>query len=174
MLVKGPGCCGLQIDTTRGSSISVFEVRPVEEAYAELGRRSLRLPALGIGKACPVTPITSEMTFRGFLVDVAGEGPVYKAGRGGRGIWVSDARELGPILIRGGRVDEPGELRFDAGLGPSTELRLPIHSFVYSACQPPGWRQFIRSLDLPAPGCYAVQIDTLTRTDFLVFAVAPE
>jgi len=59
-------------------------------------------------------------------------------------------------------------------LGPSTELRLPIHSFVYSARQPPGWRQFISSLDLPAPGCYAVQIDTLTRTDFLVFAVAPE
>jgi len=75
-------------------------------------------------------------------------------------------------LIRGGRVDGPGELRFEAAAA-RPELRLPIHSYVESPGQPAGWRQFISELAPSTPGCYAVQIDTLTRTDFLVFAVAP-
>ena len=171
MLVREPGCYGMQIDAAGGSTVSVFEVRPVEEAYAELAGRSLRLPTVPPGEVCPATPTSGSVSFQGFVGGVIGDGPVYLSGAG-RAIWVADSRELGPILVRGGRIDGPGELRFEAAAA-RPELRLPIHSYVESPGQPVGWRQFISELAPSAPGCYAVQIDTLARTGYLVFEAEP-
>jgi hypothetical protein len=167
MLVREPGCYGLQVDTDRGSSVSVFQVVPVEEAWEELEAHSLDLPDLALDEPCPVTPAATNVSFVGGAL---GDGPVYLSASG-RAFWVVDARELGPVLIRGRRIDVPGGLRFDVGDGASAELRLPIHSDVHSASQPPGWRQFISTIDPSVPGCYAVQIDTLTATESLILAI---
>jgi hypothetical protein len=174
LLVRGPGCYGIQIETAAGSTVSVFEARPIEEAYEQLEQRPLRLPSVTSGEACPVTPITGEVRFRGWLGSVHGDGPVYVAGPGGTpAIWVADSRELGPIVIRGGRIDAPGDLRFEVGAESSPVLRLPIHSYVESgaAQQPVGWRQYLSSLQPSTAGCYAVQVDTLPGSQILVFPV---
>jgi hypothetical protein len=176
LLVRGPGCYGIQIETAAGSTVSVFEARPIEEAYEQLEQRPLRLPSAASGEGCPVTPISGEIKFRGWLVSVHGDGPVYVAGPGGTPmIWVADSRELGPIVIRGGRIDAPGELRFDIGTESNTVLRLPIHSYVESAAalQPAGWRQYLSSLQPSPPGCYAAQVDTLSGSQILVFELGP-
>jgi len=190
MLVREPGCYGLKIDTEGGSTVSVFEVRPVEEAYAELGRRPLQLPSVPSGEACPITPAIDVVSFVGgaigtglVFLDFDGRwaadhsresGPVFLSFGGGRAIWVADSSELGPILIRGRRIDGPGELRF--GTDTTSELRLPIHAFAHSAGQPPAWRMFISpdtALHPSVPGCYAVQVDTLLYTWYIVLETAP-
>jgi hypothetical protein len=167
ILVQGPGCYEVEIDTGSTSSTFVFEARAVEDAWVQL-TRPLVLPGVASGEVCPATPTSGEMRFQGWLGSVRGLGPVYWAGGGGVSIWVADPRELGPILIRGGRIDGPGELGFDSELHPSPVLRLPIHSSVTSGGQPLGWRQFVSGLYPSSPGCYAVQIDTLQGTSHLV------
>jgi hypothetical protein len=181
--VKVAGCYGLQIDTEGLSSIVVFEAKPIEDAFAQL-ERPLQLPAAG-SAGCPVTPTTESVPFMAF---VRGDGPVYLAAGGTLSLagsrqsggywflkdaWVADPSELGPILVRGGRIDEPGDLRFGDGSQPAGELRLPIHSYEHTSGQPPGWRLFNAYLRPSSPGCYAMQFDTLSESRWLVFEVTP-
>jgi len=179
--VKVAGCYGLQIDAGGRSSIVVFDARPIEVAFAQL-ERPLQLPAAG-SAGCPVTSTTKRVPF---VSVVLGDGPVYIAGEGSFSIagsrqsggywfvaevWIADSNELGPILVRGGRLDAPGELRFGHGLEPAGELRLRIHSYEHAPGQPPGWRIFNTYLRPPSPGCYAMQLDTFTGSRWLVFDV---
>jgi hypothetical protein len=121
-----------------------------------------------------------------FLGLAIGKGPLYFAGGGKvsiagsgqsggysfvKGLWVAAPAELGPILVRGARIDPPGDLRFGDGSNPSRELRLPIHSYEHTGDQPAGWRIFNGNLRPPSTGCYAMQLDTLTGTQWLVFEV---
>jgi hypothetical protein len=181
--VKAAGCYGLQIDSGELSSIVVFEAKPIEDAFAQL-ERSLQLPTAG-SAGCPLTATTGTVPF----IPVAlGDGPVYVAGgstesiantaqSGGywfiKEIWIADPGEPGPILVRGGRIDAPGDLRFGDGPEPAAELRFPIHSYEHTGGQPPGWRIFNAYLRPPSPGCYAMQLDTFTGTRWLVFDVTP-
>jgi len=179
--VKVAGCYGLQIDAGGRSSIVIFEARPLEDAFAQL-ERPLKLPAAGSAD-CPVTPTTESVPF---MAGARGEGPVYLAGGGRLSIagsrqsggfwflknaWVADPSELGPILVRGGRIDAPGDLRF--GADPTPHLQLPIRSYTHTSGQPPGWRLFVSYLRPPSPGCYAMQLDTFTASLWLVFDVTP-
>jgi hypothetical protein len=167
--VQGSGCYEIEIDAGSTSSVFVFETRSVEDAWVQLAR-PLVLPSVASGQACPATPVSGDLRFRGWLGSMRGVGPVYWAGGGGVSIWVADSRELGPILIRGGRIDGPGALGFDSDSNPSPVLRLPIHSYVESGAsqQPPGWRQFVSGLYPSSPGCYALQIDTFQGPSHLV------
>ena len=181
--VKAPGCYGLQIDVGEASSIVVFQAKPIADAFALL-ERPVQLPRAG-SAGCPVTATTGTVPF----IQVAlGNGPVYVAGgsaetiantteSGGywliKEIWIAGPTEPGPILVRGGRIDAPGDLRFGDGSQPPPELRLPIHSYEQTDGQPPGWRIFNGYLRLPGPGCYAMQLDTLSGTRWLVFDVIP-
>lgn len=179
--VKAAGCYGLQIDTEGLSSIVVFEAKPIEDAFAQL-ERPLQLPSAG-SAGCPVTPTTESVPFMAFA---RGDGPVYLAAGGTLSLagsrqsggywflkdaWVADPSELGPILVRGGRIDAPGDLRFGDGSEPARELRLPIHSYERTSGQPPGWRLFNAYLRPSSPGCYAMQFDTLSGSRWLVFEV---
>jgi hypothetical protein len=181
--IKNAGCYGLQIDTGGRSSTVVFEARPIDDAVARL-ERPLQLPAASAAE-CPVTPEAGAVPF---MPGARGDGPLYLAGggtlslAGGResggfwflkDAWVADPRELGPLLVRGGRIDAPGELRFGDGSEPAREVRLPIHSFERTSDQPPGWRLFNDYLRPHSPGCYAMQLDTLTESHWLVFEVTP-
>jgi hypothetical protein len=165
MRVRGPGCYEIEIDTAKSSSVFVFEAGTVEDAWVQLAR-PLRLPSIASDESCPVTPLTRAVDFIGG--GAAGGGPVYLLGGSGRVFWVADTRELGPILIRGGRIDGQGELNFGTEGSSGPILRLPVHSFVSSAGQPLGWRQFITVLLPSSPGCYALQVDTLSGSRTLV------
>jgi hypothetical protein len=181
--VKVGGCYGLLIDATGRSSVVILDARPIEDAWAQL-ERPLQLPAAGTDE-CPVSPATPSVPF---MAGTYGDGPIYVA-LGGRlslagsrqsggfwffkNAWVADPNELGPILVRGARIDAPGELRFGDGSEPPAELRLPIHSYEHTTGQPPGWRLFNAYLRPPSPGCYAMQFDTLTASRWLTFEVTP-
>jgi hypothetical protein len=86
-------------------------------------------------------------------------------------VWIADPGEPGPILIRGGRIDALGDLRFGDGSEPAGELRLPIHSYEHTGGQPPGWRIFNGYLRSASTGCYAMQLDSFTGTHRLAFEV---
>jgi hypothetical protein len=180
--VKAAGCYGLRIDTGGVSSVVVFEAKPIEEAFGQL-ERPLQLPAGGPG-ACPVSPTTDSVPF---LAVALGEAPLYAGEVGGafigvdrsggyafiKEIWIADPEEPGPILVRGGRIDTQGDLRFGDGSEPPAELRLAIHSYEHTADQPLGWRIFNGYVRPPSPGCYAMQLDTLSGSRWLVFDVTP-
>ena len=181
--LKAAGCYGLQIDTVGRSSVVVFEAKPIDDAFAQIAGAHQLPPIASVG--CPVTTTTKSVPFVGLAL---GNGPVYVAGgsstsmgnstpAGGYGfiteVWIADPRELGPILVRGGRIDKPGDLRFGDGSAPANELRLPIHSYEHTADQPPGWRIFNGYLRPPSAGCYAMQLDTLSGNERLVFEVTP-
>ncbi len=180
MRVKVAGCYGLEIDAGERSSVVVFEAKPIEDAFAQL-ERPLQLAPSGPGD-CVTTSTTGSVP----LIQMAlGDGPVYLAGDGftitgsrqnggywfAKALWIAAPEEPGPILVRGGRIDASGDLRFGDGSEPAQELRLPIHSYEHTGGQPPGWRIFNAYVRPPAPGCYAMQLDTLTGSRLLVFEV---
>lgn len=180
MRVKVAGCYGLEIDAGGRSSVVVFEAKPIDDAFAQL-ERPLQLPASG-SVDCVATSTTGSVPF----IPVAlGDGPVYLAGNGftitgsrqsggywfAKAIWIAAPDEPGPILVRGGRIDAPGDLRFGDGSEPARELRLPIHSYEHTGGQPLGWRIFVDYVRTPSPGCYAMQLDTFAGSRWLVFEV---
>jgi hypothetical protein len=162
--ISGPGCYGLQIDTMGFSATVILQARPIEDAFAAL-ERPLTLPR-PVGVTCPVTPGNHGVTFVGGVVGV---GPVYVSGGGGRAIWIADPTELGPILVRGARIDGAGELRFGDGTESAAELRLPIKSYESTEGQPIGWRIFnTYGVNPSSSGCYAMQVDTLSGSSWIV------
>jgi hypothetical protein len=149
-------------------------------------RRPLHLPSLAAGASCPATP---TRTIVPGLPAMAGEGPLYpltSAGSGGtvyydapsaagpQGVavtWVAAPGVSGPALVRGRRLDRGGALGF--GRDEAAELQLapydagtPIGSAGYAALE-------TDLTVIPAPGCYAYQIDTATTSTVVVFAAQP-
>jgi hypothetical protein len=180
--LKAAGCYALRIDSGGASSVVVFEARPIEDAFPQL-ERPLQLPALAPGP-CPVSPTTNSVPFLSFAL---GEGPVYVGDLVGsfsafdqsggyaliKDIWIAGPEEPGPILVRGGRIDATGDLRFGDGSEPAAALRLAIHSYEHTGGQPVGWRIFVSYVRPPSPGCYAMQLDTLIGSRWLIFEVTP-
>ena len=142
---------------------------------------ALRLPTVPAGQACPrasgriVSPAFGE---------ALGDGPVYPVGLGADGVlhvvaasagylqkvlWVASPAYLGPVLIRGGRIDGPGGVQFSAGQAvPAPEFRLD-QATATSEGEEPGWREWPSSTYVPSPGCYAYQIDGAGFTKIVVF-----
>jgi hypothetical protein len=90
---------------------------------------------------------------------------------GGKVFWYVRPSYQGRILIRGRRLDGPEWLRFNGRRLPPRELRIEVHETVVWQGQPPGSRGVPSSLRVPAPGCYAVQIDGTTFSRVVVFTV---
>jgi hypothetical protein len=93
--------------------------------------------------------------------------PLENGARRAKTPWVSVPSYSGPILIRGRALDASGrKLRFRAsGSEPTDSLHL-------EAPQAPSaglWSMWPASMWVPGPGCYGIQIDTLTGTDIAVF-----
>ena len=117
---------------------------------------------------------------------VAGTGPVYlmsvggeSAGsvgvgradaqgwRGQKAPWIASPRYRGPILIRGARLDEPGEVRF----ARSGQHARKIYQRRSQSVQPNGWRVWPGTLLVRTPGCYGLQIDGTTFSSVIVIRV---
>ncbi|MFL5733093.1 MAG: hypothetical protein ACJ78Q_07800 [Chloroflexia bacterium] len=152
---------------------------PSGDAWAALRARPVQLPAVAPGGPCP--------TARGKQVNPAyglalGDGPAYPVGLGPEGIyyyggatqeggwwylkvlWVVSPDYRGPTLVRGGRIDAPGELRFERGADPPSELRLDTTQAAAGT-----WSDFPTYTRLRAPGCYAYQVDGTGFTRTIVF-----
>jgi hypothetical protein len=145
--------------------------------------RPLRLPRLGRGAKCPTTsgrridngqfggialgrgPVEPLIAMAGDLV----HGVIAFHHRNGwwdaKTLWFSRPGYRGPVLIRGRRLDAPGQIVF--GEQPSLiDPQLPPGPTLNGTN---GWREwpggtFIRSL-----GCYAWQIDGSSFSHIVVF-----
>jgi hypothetical protein len=172
--------------------------------YAAIDR-PLHLPSLAPGQACPVSPtrtFTGGAGFTGRFTGI-GSGPLYltpfgrkpsdalllTAGYGSRQwpgykvIWVIDRYYGGPLLLRGGRIDKPGELRFERYLGaadyPKSSIPAdrPQHSVLYvrgglGAEGPRVLDSSPSGVFAQSSGCYAIQVDGQGFTETIVFRAA--
>jgi hypothetical protein len=161
-------------------------------------RRPLALPALAPGTACPVSASHTMPQGGGFNTDypAVGDGPfrmtgpsrvTYEdpppagssnAGTGwlwAKAIWHVDPGYAGPLLLRGARVDGPGELRFDRYLGALDQGSAPTGypELAYPAAGEPGLRTKPSGMYFRSAGCYAIQVDGTTFSRVIVFRTAP-
>jgi hypothetical protein len=152
------------------------------DAWKKL-RRPLHLPTIAPGAPCPVSPVDESFDFARYgVVRGIGPGPAWPIGfaqpgsilmftyppppntefagskwSGQKVLWFVSPRARLPILVRGRRVDAAGELRFDRGSVPTTELHLPY------------WGDRPSDTRLSAPGCYAYQVDGPSFSYSVVF-----
>lgn len=105
-------------------------------------------------------PEQSQAVFR--LDPIPRDRNAYRAKTG----WAANPSFSGPILIRGHALDS-GEapLAFSANGRPDSVLHLTAADL----SSPRSWSFWPTSMWVPAPGCYGVQLDTLSGTDVVVF-----
>ncbi len=156
------------------------------DASARLRQRPLQLLPLEAGSQCPRAHARQIAPNYGIAL---GDGPAYVAGFTADGIlnmgfppptqtvfygsewsgatvlWLIDPVYRGPVLIRGGRLDSPGELRFDDGLNPPSQLWIEAAS----TALPADWRNLATYTRLSSPGCYMYQVDGLGFTETIIF-----
>ncbi len=159
---------------------------------AALLARPVVLPSTDSATRCPVTAPTTDAIPD--LANVVGEGTgraagivggAVSVGDPGNGEWWAgkvlfavDPSVEGPVVVRGGLVGGSGGL----GFGPSPAPVEP--QFVIPALSEPGtgateatlpgaWRAEPAEVRVSMPGCYAVQIDTATSSDVIVFRATP-
>jgi hypothetical protein len=156
---------------------------PSADPLAALRARPVRLPTVAAGSPCPVLP---GRTVSPDFGPALGDGPLYPAGFGTEGVarlqgaseeggwyyikvlWVANPAYKGPALVRGGRIDAPGEVGFERGPDPARELALDPGAALSGGTTWPNWPTYTR---VRAPGCYAYQIDGTTFTRTVVFRV---
>jgi len=155
----------------------------------DLLRRPWAYPSVAPGE-CPVM-VTLQQPDPG-LGPLLGDGPARAAGIGAGSVltyeaptdradwrdrtwggqkvlWAVDPTVQGPVLIRGRRLDAPGELAFEDPAQPE----LVLNTTPYEG-QIGGWRDYPSYTRLRAPGCYAYQVDTSQGTwSILVIAKGP-
>jgi len=92
-------------------------------------------------------------------------------------LWIGSPQYRGPTLVRGRQVDGSGELHFaEGGPGSLSGWNLPELK-ISPDNQPPAdsssvWLHFPSAVLLPGPGCYALQLDTVNSSQFIIFQAA--
>jgi hypothetical protein len=197
--VVGAGAAG------RGSShpsVSSALVPVPPDIPAALGR-PLHLPKFATGLPCPVSPAKTYPTGGGFSgpYTAVGAGPFTLTGNGtvpvdftppandeflGTGwpgmkvIWRLDPAYTGPVLLRGARLDGPGELRFGSytgTVGQGTPPGASSQAQAYAELGYPGEDSTPSATTYPSdirvqsPGCYGLQVDGLNFSEVITFAV---
>lgn len=150
------------------SSSSTTARNQRSDVWSVLRRRPVELRALRPGSTCPRS--TAKTKPPG-LAPVGGEGPLYAAlldpvarlrrtadgWYAGKVLWVADPVDPGPYLVRGGRLDDTGALRFEQGHSPESELRLTAAGTARSPGVP--WLQWPSTIRVRSHGCYSFQIN---------------
>ncbi|MGH3509658.1 MAG: hypothetical protein ACRDPI_05435 [Nocardioidaceae bacterium] len=202
---EGPASIGPASSPSTSPSVSTVtdcSAMSCDPAHvASVIRKPLRLPRLASGAACPSG---SEPTPRfpagaGFSAPfrALGTGPLYIGSphEGGvirlqgpkngwwsqKVIWVLGSLYPGPVLLRGGRVDGPGKLRFDRYLGAAhygrgDHGRYPQLLYVGSGLPVPAHgvlTSYPADFFVTAPGCYAIQVDGVGFSRLLYFEASP-
>jgi hypothetical protein len=158
--------------------------------------RPLHLPRLAAGARCPVSRVEPGVQFsRRYGVGRGlGGGPVFPVGLasgvlrfappanfgshswgGQKVLWFVLPSYRGPVLIRGGRLDGKGLVRFENGNIPPSQIRITTGTAVPGGVTPPAGARYLPSYTrLNRPGCYAYQIDGTTFSHIVVFRAAPQ
>jgi hypothetical protein len=169
---------GLVVLSTSAAAARAARIDP----WAKL-RRPLHVSRIEPGARCPVSPARRVSSA---FARAQGGGPVHAVGgfpalqfiyppvpeqvwygsewSGNKVLWIGRPGYRGPILIRGRQLDGPHGLRFEGGLHPARELRLPGGGGTQD-----GWRQWPSYTRVRAAGCYAWQVDGLTFSRVIVF-----
>ena len=156
---------------------------PFDDLY-----RPLDLPEVASGESCPVSPVDESVDWESthiFGGSGIGPGPAYPGlggseGRffvdddertngfyGGKLFWYVDPSYLGPVLIRGRRIDRRDPLRFNHV--DTRELRIRKDKTVTWDGQPEGSRGAPSGPLIRRAGCYAVQFDGTSFSYPVVF-----
>lgn len=118
-----------------------------------------------------ITEGTPRITYWSSMASVAGS-----KSRAGESFWISRDAYRGPLLVRGGRIDRPGDLGFGRSRLPEDELLLPQGNGkswrALADSLPTGWRAAKVPIRVAAPGCYAIQMDGDGFSNVITFAVA--
>jgi hypothetical protein len=150
---------------------------------SETLHRPLDLPKLKPGEACPTAgqdagPVYPVGFKRGaeaalsFLYPPPKDSSFAGSGWGGQKVlWAASPDYRAPVLIRGRRLDAPGEVRFSHPGGRALkELRLPATAtWATGPGLAKGWRYFPTYTRLRKTGCYAYQVDGTSFSRTLVF-----
>jgi hypothetical protein len=160
---------------------------------AALLARPVALPNPGSVTRCPVTAPTTDVIPN--LANVVGQGTGRAAGIvggavtvgdpgngewwGGKVLFAVDPAVEGPVVVRGGLVGGSDDLGFGQRPAPvEPQFVIPALSAAGSeatqATIPGSWRAEPAEVRVAMPGCYAVQIDTATSSDVIVFRATPE
>jgi hypothetical protein len=83
-------------------------------------------------------------------------------------VWLIAPEHPGPVLVRGRQLDGPHEVRFSERF--AAELRIGANDGLRDGAG--GWRDWPNYTIVPAPGCYAYQIDGPGFSTHIVFEVA--
>ena len=154
--------------------------------FAVLSRHPLHFPVVTSVATCPVSrgrqisPNLGLAAGTGPLsivgVDAAGNAPYGPPsawgdtlGWGGmpKTLWISPSTFAGPVLVRGQRLDQPGQMGFNSYGGPLLpELHINVATVSSSSPYQGDGNWYIR---FNAPGCYGLQVDWLNGTEWIIF-----
>jgi hypothetical protein len=170
--------CGCASTASAPTSTPYTSASP--DPYAALAQRPLNLPAAEAG-TCPAA--SGRQVNPGFG-DVLGDGPVYAVRSGGIGslndgtdwlgekvLWVASPDFTGHAIVRGGRIDAPGEMSFDSG-PPEYEMQFDtVNGRYVRPVGPAGadWYNWATYTRVKEPGCYAYQVDRDAFSYTIVF-----
>ncbi|HUZ87830.1 MAG TPA: hypothetical protein VNF26_12855 [Candidatus Baltobacterales bacterium] len=150
--------------------------------WSPLLARPLQLPNVAPGAACPVSPqvslkIRTPPGTKGGIGHGYGQGPVYVSGQitwysGQQGLMVvTDPAYSGPVLVRIKRLDGTGAAALGGSPGSPVDS-LPGGAIgIRQTATPPYWGQWFGSLNPSVPGCYGIQFDGTTVSDYAVIKV---
>jgi hypothetical protein len=153
--------------------------------------RPLHLSHLAAGARCPVSHVDHRIQFTkryGISVGI-GRGPAYPIGlpagvlhlapasnfesadwAGQKVLWFVHPSYRGPVLIRGGRIDARGRVRFDRGDIPPLSIRIIGSTGEPGGTPVPKDARYRPSYTrLRGPGCYAYQVDGTSFSRVVVF-----
>ncbi len=146
--------------------------------WSPLLAKPLQLPVVAPGAACPVSAQVSLKTktppgTKGGPDYGYGQGPVYLSGQitwysGEQGLMLlTNPAYSGPVLVRIKRLDGAGSIAI-GGDGDT----LPGGAFgIRRTAAPPYWGVWFGSINPSAPGCYGIQFDGTTVSDYAVIEV---
>lgn len=167
---------------------SAVTIRPVSDGastIAELRARRLRVPRIQPGQQCPkpevnlrvdgVGPIVSPgpvaATVFSENVVLAYEQKPRERPHPVKVLWLVQADQRQPVIVRGKRVDGRGTVQFFNG--ERWFRTYPLTRDVESTA-PPEWRDIPSNVRVPERGCYAFQIDGPDIQSVLVVPAEPK
>ncbi len=181
------GLIGLVSLVSPGSTPAVT---PPSPSAADALRRPLHLPKLKRGARCPLSPSRMWAPETGQRLN--GRGPVYLIGVGradpatinmifsfpdeqgwyaGKTPWWISREYEGALLVRGGRIDRRGGVRFARGYGEHLRELYWEAGADQSLVPEPEYRFLASSTLVRARGCYAFQIDGSSFSRIVVVRV---
>jgi hypothetical protein len=170
--------CGAPATTAAGSA--TVAPRPAQTDRAILLARPMKLPEISAGSACPVSAVAPISTA---VTNPRGKGPLYFGGplpQGGfafNKMVYTTVGASGPILLRGGRIDGVGVLKFSGSPADASE-KAEIPPLPGGAAGSGTWAFYTAVLDpgssnalyvYPATrGCFAIQVDAPTFEELII------